>query len=96
MEDIKYFADEAIKANKKNYHFNSAKFSDSCLLYHLYQEILNKIEPKNILYIHFDKVKYQVSMYFEGIINDKINKSEFGKFIFFIKRFDKIFRGKYE
>jgi hypothetical protein len=57
---------------------NNVKFlinniSDSCLLYSLYQKVLNQAEIRNSIHIHFDKYKAQPSLYFDGVINDKIS-----------------------
>ena len=64
----------------KNLHLFSSNLADSCLIYLLYQKILNHTQFNNILYIHFDMIKPQVSMYFEGVINDKVSGLEYGKF----------------
>lgn len=66
---------------KKNYHVHNSLFVDSCLLYYLYE---TKHEPQgiisNTLYIHLNKFKTDISMYYEGVINNKIKDLKFGNF----------------
>ncbi len=57
----------------KNVRFSIHNIADCCLLYSLYQKILNKEEIKNTIHIHFDKYKAQPALYFDGVINDKIS-----------------------
>lgn len=47
--------------------------SDSCLLYTLYEKLIDDKKFNNIIHIHFDKIKPQVSLFFEGIFHDKIS-----------------------
>jgi hypothetical protein len=86
IKDIKFFENEESRfALKKNYHVYSSFFVDSCLLYHLYQQKLEEKEIlQNTIYIHLDKNKPQVSMLFEGVINNKIKEIKYGMCIIII------------
>jgi hypothetical protein len=80
IKDARFFENEESKfALKKNHHVYNSIFVDSCLLYHIYQLKLNDNEIlHNIIYIHIDKNKPQVSMQFEGVINNKIKEIKYG------------------
>ena len=56
-----------------NLKFFLNSFSDGCLLYNLYEKLVHDRKFNNIIHIHFDKIKSQVSLFFEGIFHDKIS-----------------------
>lgn len=66
------FYPENILNKHKNIKFFCNNLADSCLLYQLYQKVVNEESFSNMIHIHFDKYKAQASLYFEGVINDKI------------------------
>ena len=53
--------------------FFTSSLADSLLLNLLFEKVLNEEKFNNIIHIHFDKYKCQPSLYFEGVINDKIS-----------------------
>ena len=65
----------------KNFHLAIFSYSDACLILHLCQKQIAKLEFNNILYIHIDKHKAQVSMYMDGLINDYVGGLEYGNSI---------------
>jgi hypothetical protein len=67
------FFPENLLSKYENVRFFSSNLADACLLYSLYEKILKEESFGNIIHIHFDKIKTQASLYFEGVINDKIS-----------------------
>ena len=73
------FFPQKLKDLSKNLHLFASNLADSCLIYLLYQKIQSKVPFNNIVYIHFDRVRPQASMYFEGVITDNVSALEYGK-----------------
>lgn len=67
------FFPENLLSKFENVRFFTTNFADACLLYLIYDKILIEEKFGNIIHIHFDKLKTQASLYFEGVINDKIS-----------------------
>jgi hypothetical protein len=57
----------------KNVKFFVNNLADSCLLYSLYQKIIDNVPFENIIHLHFDRFKAQPTFFLEGVINDKIS-----------------------
>jgi hypothetical protein len=67
------FYPERLLTKFENLRFFTSSMADSLLLHLLFEKILNEEKFNNIIHIHFDKYKCQSSLYFEGVINDKIS-----------------------
>ncbi len=88
------FFPQKLTTLSKNLHLFASNLADSCLIYLLYQKILNLVQFNNVIYIHFDKYKPQASMYFEGVITDNVSALEYG-ITHYNHRFFKEFIRKY-
>lgn len=67
------FYPERLLTKFENLRFFTSSLADSLLLNLLFEKVLNEEKFNNIIHIHFDKYKCQPSLYFEGVINDKIS-----------------------
>jgi hypothetical protein len=78
LNQLKFFS-KTRQLLKKNYNIYIASLVDSCLIYYLFNAILNDSTLRNTLYIHLDTIKPQISMFYEGVINNKINELKYSK-----------------
>ena len=72
------FLPQKLIALSKNMHLFASNLADSCLIYLIYQKSIKQISFNNIVYIHFDKIRAQASMFFEGVITDNVSSLEYG------------------
>ncbi len=71
------FYPEILLTQFKNAKFFVSNLADCCLINEIYTKIFNSQPFNNIVHIHFDTYKAQLSMYMEGVINDKISGLNF-------------------
>jgi hypothetical protein len=69
------FIPEKLFNKYKNIKIFSSNLADICLMNIIYNKILNKENMINIMIMHFDSRKnnFQISIYTEGLINNKIS-----------------------
>lgn len=67
------FYPEKLVAKYQNLKLVCCSLADSCILYHLYEKLINDQILNNSIHIHFDKYQTQPCLYFEGVINDKFS-----------------------
>lgn len=67
------FYPDSLVAKYKNVKFFVHNLAESCLLYLLYQKVIENVKVENLIHIHFDKYAAQPTFYMEGVINDKIS-----------------------
>lgn len=67
------FYPEVLLEKYKNAKIFVSNLADGCLINEIYNKIFNNEPFNNIVHIHFDTYKAQLSMFMEGVINDKIS-----------------------
>ena len=74
MENIQKlgFFPEKLLNSFKNVKMFSSNLADICIMNQIYNKIHLEESFNNIIHLHFDKRIYQLSMYMEGVINDRI------------------------
>lgn len=71
------FYPEVLLTQFKNAKLFISNLADACLINEIYGKIINEEQFNNIVHIHFDRLKSQLSMYMEGVINDRISGLNF-------------------
>lgn len=71
------FFPENLLNNYKNVKMFSSNLADTCIINQIYEKITVKENFNNMVHLHFDKRSYQLSMYMEGVINDRISGLNF-------------------
>jgi len=67
------FYPEILLEKYKNAKIFVSNLADGCLINEIYNKIFNNQSFNNIVHIHFDTYKAQLSVFMEGVINDKIS-----------------------
>jgi hypothetical protein len=76
MQKMGFFP-ENLLLKYNNVKMFSSNLADICLMNQIYNKVSKKETFNNIIHLHFDKRSYQLSMYMEGVINDKISGLSF-------------------
>ncbi len=56
-------------------------FADAGLIQQMYCKVNANASFNNLIHIHLDKYKAQASMFFEGVVNDKLSGLHYGKLV---------------
>ena len=67
------FYPEVLLEKYKNAKIFVSNLADGCLINEIYNKIFNSEAFNNIVHIHFDSYKAQLSMFMDGVINDRIS-----------------------
>jgi len=67
------FYPEVLLEKYKNAKLFVSNLADGCLINEIYNRIFSNEHFNNIVHMHFDTYKAQLSMFMEGVINDKIS-----------------------